>query len=239
MALQGWSRVAPNRTRMPIPWAGITALAAALVHMGERLAALAILLATDAYLRPCELLTLRPANIIRGAAAVSKSYAHASIHLFAWETGQTSKTLTTDESVLLDSPSRGWLTLAVTELADRTPAGELLFDLTPERLNHLMKSAANLVGVSAWDISPYCCRHAGPSHHWLTQVRTLPAIKRRGRWASDASVKRYEKSSRVTRRFEGLSEQTLEILRRSEAHIADIVRGVVAPLPRPKRGRGG
>ena len=47
-ALQGWHRVAPLPTRLPIPWPGLSACACMLLGLGHRLAALAVFLAADA-----------------------------------------------------------------------------------------------------------------------------------------------------------------------------------------------
>ena len=43
----------------------------------------------------------------------------------------------------------------------------------------------------------YRLRHGGASHDRATSSRTLDAIKKRGRWACDASLRRYEKAVRL------------------------------------------
>ena len=43
------------------------------------------------------------------------------------------------------------------------------------------------------DPSLYRLRHGGASHDAAARLRSIVEIKRRGRWASDTSVRRYEK----------------------------------------------
>ncbi len=46
---------------------------------------------------------------------------------------------------------------------------------------------------------PYQLRHAGASKEFATGDRSLLAIRRRGGWLADRSVRRYEKGSQLTR----------------------------------------
>ena len=63
-ALQGWSKLCPPETWLPLPWPAVAGIACALVSMGEFGMALGVIVATDAYLRPGELLDLTTMSII-------------------------------------------------------------------------------------------------------------------------------------------------------------------------------
>eukprot|EP00974_Lingulodinium_polyedra_P047936 4602984-Lingulodinium_polyedra.AAC.1 len=46
-------------------------------------------------------------------------------------------------------------------------------------------------------ITPHVVRHSAASNDRFERLRSIPEIKRRGLWAADASVKRYEKEALV------------------------------------------
>ncbi|CAK0801682.1 unnamed protein product [Prorocentrum cordatum] len=184
-ALQGWRRLVPPLTRAPAPWAAVAAIAVALIYRGQRRAALGVVLAADAYLRPGELLTLRADHVVP-------------------EELQSTKTRGFNDSILLDSPARSFLGPLLEQVAFQSQPMELLFPWSGAAFDAMFKEAAALVGLESWELTPYILRHSGPSHDWLTKARSLEAIKRRGRWASDLSVRRYEKGSRVMRRLASL-----------------------------------
>ena len=59
-ALRGWRRLRPPVSRLPFNWPTICAWATGMVMAGHRLGALALILSAVAYLRPGEVLQLRP-----------------------------------------------------------------------------------------------------------------------------------------------------------------------------------
>ena len=68
------------------------------------------------------------------------------------------------------------------------------------------------------DPTPYRLRHGGATHDRATGLRSLRSIKKRGRWHSDASVRRYEKRVRMQVLEAGLSpSQVLEAKRVQDA----------------------
>eukprot|EP00973_Karenia_brevis_P068349 9507587-Karenia_brevis.AAC.1 len=50
----------------------------------------------------------------------------------------------------------------------------------------------------------YQLRHSGASRDFQAGHRTLKEIKRRGRWKTDSSVRRYEKGGRITDQLQKL-----------------------------------
>ncbi|CAK0819174.1 unnamed protein product, partial [Prorocentrum cordatum] len=203
-ALQGWRRLVPPLTRAPAPWAAVAAIAVALIYLGQRRAALGVVLEADAYLRPGELLTLRADHVVPAQPHAGGGYCFTSLVLRPEEELQSTKTRGFNDSILLDSPARSFLGPLLEQVAFQSQPMELLFPWSGAAFNAMFKEAAALVGLESWELTPYILRHSGPSHDWLTKARSLEAIKRRGRWASDLSVRRYEKGSRVMRRLASL-----------------------------------
>ncbi|CAK0874830.1 unnamed protein product, partial [Prorocentrum cordatum] len=72
------------------------------------------------------------------------------------------------------------------------------------KFSNLFKRVCEVAGLGKAKLHPYMMRHGGASDDALRQTRSLEAIKRRGRWAADTSVKRYEKHARVLKSLEGL-----------------------------------
>ena len=105
-ALQGWARVDPPRTRLPLPWPVLSGLAVLMIINGFWDFALLILLAADAYLRPGELAMLTPDNVVRPRPALGPMFQHAALLLFQSAEGIASKTHQFDDPVVLDSVGR-------------------------------------------------------------------------------------------------------------------------------------
>ena len=116
----------------------------------------------------------------------------------------TSKTHHFDDSVILDSPDRRWLSQALLRLVRTLRPDDKVFTDTAERLRKRLAIAANEWGLENWQVTTYVLRHTGPSHDHLSKRRSLPEIKRRGRWANDRSVRRYEKAALINSRLASL-----------------------------------
>ena len=107
LALQGWGRLAPTATRLPLPWPVLAGIAVALLVLGHPQAALASILAADAYLRPGELLYLSTDDLSKPERRFSAAFHVLALVLFPRERGRPSKTHQFDDSVLLDSKASG------------------------------------------------------------------------------------------------------------------------------------
>ena len=63
-------------------------------------------------------------------------------------------------------------------------------------------------GLSVLQPVVYSLRHGGASHDLLHQRRTVAEVKMRGRWHSDASVRRYGKLARAMKEANRLLPST-------------------------------
>ena len=66
-----------------------------------------------------------------------------------------------------------------------------MFEFKYQELLKQFRAACEELGIR--DPSLYRLRHGGASHDAAARLRSIAEIKRRGRWASDSSVRRYEK----------------------------------------------
>jgi integrase len=116
--------------------------------------------------------------------------------------GRASKTQQFDESLVLNTPGREWVGLLALRLRDRAAPNAPLVSTTLTAWTQAFKSAASELGVD--DVHLYLLRHSGPSDDFLMKARDLRAIKKRGRWSDDRSVRRYEKSARALKQASDL-----------------------------------
>ena len=218
IALQGWQRVAPSVTRLPVPWPVLSALCVVLLRMELPEMALATLLAADAYLRPGELLWLMAEDVVVGKPTLGKVYGQTGLLLFPSERGRPSKTHLFNDSVMLDHPQRLWLG-PLLEAHARKRRGLPLFSFTYRQWLESFRSAGHALGLEDWGMTLYVLRHIGPTADYLTRSRTLPDIQRRGRWGQESSVRRYEKASRVTSRLAKLTAPQLDFVEECDKHL--------------------
>jgi len=114
-------------------------------------------------------------------------------HVQMGRDGDPSKTNLYDEGITL-SPTVDFLTGAIAELRAARMSSPMLFPFTCAQLAEQFKKAAARVGVAHLGATLYGNRHGGASDMRLRGVG-LPEIKKRGRWASDTSLRRYEKAT--------------------------------------------
>ena len=102
-----------------------------------------------------------------------------------------SKTGEYDKSLLLDREPFIFLGECLRRQVALRAAHEDLFQLGQPGFTALFRRAGRELGLV--DVHPYQLRHTGASVEFASQTRTLAEVKRRGRWKSDSSVRRYEK----------------------------------------------
>ena len=76
-----------------------------------------------------------------------------------------------------------------------------LLKLDYDTLRNQWQETLNQVGLGPKLAVLYQLRHTGPSHHRLYKYRSLEEVKRRGRWESDKSVKRYEAHAKINQEW--------------------------------------
>ena len=229
-ALQGWHRVAPLPTRLPIPWPGLSACACMLLGLGHRLAALAVLLAADAYLRPCELLSLRGGDVIPDTPHLGPAFS-------AITAVPGRKRRAVQDEGFQPFCDTGYAGAGVARTAPLASCASV----RPGRAPVPVHSPSIRRALSAHASSGTQCM---ASHTiriaFVTPARrtiTWPDSARfrqsgaGGGWLADASVRRYEKSSRVTSRPRALQIPYVKFFRTCDFEIAEVLSGIKMPPP--------
>lgn len=153
-----------------------------------------------------------------------------SLTLFAYEHGRTSKVGEFNDSIVLDSPMRTYIGPLLQILAEGREEQELLFQFTYGEWKAAAKSAAIRAGLGPLQPVLYQLRHLGPSSDAAEGRRSLAQIKARGRWASEPSVRRYEKHAQLARQCQKLSPAAQALATECLSHIGWILAAAAAPL---------
>ena len=190
---------------MPLPWVAVLCIVGAILWLDAREEAFAILLTFLCYLRPVDLFNLRRSSLVPLASAVTGMGHHWALFLAPMEvTDRPNKSGEFDESVRMDIDGFGWMGDIFLELRG-DGSHEPVRSYLSVHLTSMLKDAAALSAVAHLHPQLYSLRHGGASRDALSQRRPLSEIKNRGRWASDQTVRRYEKALLAQREANRLS----------------------------------
>jgi hypothetical protein len=103
----------------------------------------------------------------------------------------------------------------------------LIFELSHESLLKLFKEGLEWLSLAGWGFSLYSCRHGGPSEDVCYGMRSLEVVKRRGRWASESSLRRYEEKGRLHVVYSHVPRHILSFCVSIEKNLEYIVRNRV------------
>ncbi|CAK0865467.1 unnamed protein product, partial [Prorocentrum cordatum] len=218
-ALAGWGKCVPRRSRQPLPWLVVAALAGVLLRWQLVEHVVAMILSFSTYMRPGEVDSLVGLQVVEGVAEGSGNGGVVALVLFPEEMGVPSKTGMWDMTVPLDTfrflgPSLLALKRRCRTLKDR------LWSCPPGDLGQKMRAAAEELGRAL--ASPYQLRHGGASDDLVARRRTALEIQARGGWASPQSFLRYAKPGRILAEMAKLPAGVLDFGRAVDVALAEI-----------------
>ena len=190
--LKGFRSLVRPKTRRPHPRMTWAAVCVQLARRGCLQMAAWTLVGLSCYLRPMENMRLRRKDLVPPSSHVRGKW---SIIVAASDTGLTTKTYEQDDAIILDSKALGWLGPVVKVVADGDPLLPL-WDFTYSQLTTVYRAIA--LELDILDLVPYQLRHSGPSIDRASNERSIEDVKKRGRWISSQSVRRYEKAGRLS-----------------------------------------
>ena len=159
-------------------------------------------LVLDAYLWSAELFGLRASDI--GIDADAEGEQVAALRLGVAERGERAKT-GMRQGVLIDR--KHVADMRAQRRAERAPS-DLVFACWVDAYRRALRRACDDVGVDHFP--PHAAWHSGPSHEALTGYRTVWAIQRRRRRASEESVLRHLKTHALVAARASLPSDVLE-----------------------------
>ncbi|CAK0890061.1 unnamed protein product, partial [Prorocentrum cordatum] len=201
-ALKGWRLLTPASSRLPLPSEVVFAIAMELLVMDRWSMAVCTMLSLVFLMRPGDWRTVRVEHLTPPAVGGSRGLARWSLvlHPLENEGSLPSKTGEFDESLLLDLEEDQWLAPLCQRLVLGRDPQEPLFAFSQAEFARCFKTAGAKLLLQR-PPPPYILRHSGASRDFAEQRRTLVGVKRRGRWRTDASVRRYEKGGRLGSEF--------------------------------------
>ena len=222
-ALGSWRKMAPANQGMPMPFVVLCAIVGFTLRrfrssvVGRNLA-LKWLVAFHTYMRPGEVDKLKCWQIVRPThRARAPPYTYYGVLLHPTEEKRPGKTGMWDEAILIDNenlfPALGSL------LQTQKPHESCWLLSSADEIKAINEAIARL-GLEDLGLCRYSMRHGGASHDLLTKSRSVEAVKRRGRWRSDSSLKRYGKETRILSELNKVAPQVIEL---GEAVAKDIV----------------
>ena len=158
-----------------------------------------LMLMMACYHRPSESFSLQPEDLVPPVVDAHSAHQHWAITLHPRERGdpKPSKTGVFDESIQLDLPEHKYLGLLCAKMKLLRAEGFPLWPHTYAELGVEFKRAVEQLKYPQ-GTEMYQLRHTGASADFASNKRTIEAVKRRGRWRSDISLRRYEKGGRIT-----------------------------------------
>ena len=195
-ALAGWAKVVPRKTRLPVPYVLTLAIVGHLLSRRLIEQAVAVLLSFHGYLRPGECDSLTSLQLVPPVAAAGPQSAYWGLLLGPTELEKPTKVGSWDESVVLGDLASLHPCLLRLKQRCRAP-DQRIWSFPPGDVTLRIQEAAEALGMSAMGITAYGLRHGGASHDLLAKRRSPLEVKARGRWRSDAMLKRYGKEARA------------------------------------------
>lgn len=188
MALKGWARLMPPKSRPPISWPLAVAVAIRAVAWGYPNVGIAVILGFHCYLRIGEMLNIRVNDVADvGDARASFGNARMFIRLAQTKTGP-------NQDAVIYNPVvahliRFWISCR------RKDPKQFLFGCTEREFRTVFRNCC-----ASWqlpsDIVPHSLRHGGATYAHVVDGIDAATIKLRGRWKSDKSFMTYIQSMR-------------------------------------------
>ena len=217
-ALKGWKNLDPGNSRPPIAWPIIALVVSKMIEMGHNTVALFVLTMFATYCRPFELLLLQKKDLIR-SKALSMPW---SLVLNKSEDLEQSKVGMQDECMVLNNQEMPWLGDALAAWASKN-LSQSLFTMNYHTLRDVWKLALQKANLPEAYMVPYQMRHSGASWDIAKNYRTALEVKLRGRWATESSMKRYEKHAMVMQNFCNLSQPLQQAALAATKHLRNQV----------------
>ena len=212
-ALKGWRRSAPSRSRVAFPfcvWAGIIW---DLCFRGLWIMGIYLLWMLITYSRPAEPLQVRRRDLCRPVAGASPVW---TVVLFPAERSLRSKVLASDDSLTLSSRIVPWFPVILEILSEGDP-DERLFDFDYQVLAREFRRTCKRLRIRR--LVPYQARHSGVGIDLSLGHRSIPEAKDRGRWASDKSMMRYNKSAKLAQVLKQFDDKQMAYFRSAERRL--------------------
>lgn len=227
-ALRGWRKERPPQSRLPLPRLIASGMAMILMGEGKKLMALKLMVDHDTYLRPGESIELKGRDVVAPVKNSGKQYRWYSIVGRDSEDLKPDKVGVFDNTIPLNSPGREFLGELIWKRAKSLNSKEeLIYPFTSAEYRKNFQRVGE--GFNLKNLHPYQTRYGGASEDLNSGDRCHQGVKRRGRWHTDQSVRRYAKVGKVQRLMGTLSPEHMEFCQWSLKNMEKVLKGLITP----------
>ena len=215
----------PSMSRLPTPWEVICLLCWALVNAHRWAMAAATLMCAIFYLRPSEALQLKVCQLVAPLHGMHQCHRRWTMILHPMELGRPSKTNQWDDSRILDLEDHAFFADVLVQLTQGRDESEQVFQFSYGEWASAYRQAGLTCQLEC--LGPptlYGLRHAGASIDVALRRRSLAEVQQRGNWLAPASVRRYQKSGRLTEQLVHLPEAVRRHAEHCSVTIGSIMR---------------
>lgn len=227
--LKGWRKAVPAQSRLPMPMLAMYGIAMTLAAGNHLEMALKTVVGFLLYLRPGEGLDLRSRNVVAPVRGAGIQYKWVTVIIRDQEGQRPDKTGVFDNSLAIDHTL--WAGEQLLLRAKKAPTKDsLIFNFSVDNYRKQFSAAGVKLGLGS--LHPYQLRHGGATEDLSSHRREYNAVKARGRWKSDASVRRYAKVGKVQELLNRLTPAHLKYCRWAEKNMAKVFIGALpAKMP--------
>lgn len=216
----------PAQSRLPLPRVLMYGICMKLMAKGLSDMALLVITTFDLYLRPGEALGLTGRNVVAPVGAAGGQYRWVTVVIRDFDGGVPDKVGVFDNSLRIDNERTKWIgNLLVRKAKSLNSADSLMFTFSAEQFRKEFVAAGKALGVE--QLHPYQLRHGRASDDLSSGLRDHNAVKSRGRWKTDQSVRRYAKIGRVQQLLTKLTQHSLQFCLWSERNLEKVFAGAV------------
>ena len=227
-ALRGWRKEKPAQSRLPLPRMIAAGMAMILCAWGKRLMSLKLMVDHDTYLRPGESIDLKGRDIVPPVRNGGRQYRWFAIVVRDSQDHKPDKTGVFDNSVPLNSVGREYLGQLLWErVLVLNGKDEKVYPFDAAEFRKNFQEAGQLLGFK--NLHPYQSRHGGASEDLNSGERDHLAVKVRGRWHTDQSVRRYGKVGKIQEMMTDLSPERMAFCQWSLRNIERVLKGTLPP----------
>ena len=231
-ALQGWRKAAPGSSRLPLPFVLTCGIIMVLLWRRLHEHAVRTALMFTAYLRPGEAQRMRATDLVSPSLVGGKPFQSYAVIVAPREGEIPSKPGQFDDTVLLDGKDMEWVGPLLAKHRQKRPQKGPLFEFTYNEFVKAFQDAGKARGLPP-DLHPYQLRHGGAAHDLLFRHRTRPEVKARGRWVTEASLRRYGKTGKVQKMIKAATPAVLQLGHQASLQLRATALGRIAPLRPP------
>ncbi len=141
-----------------------------------------------------------------------------------------------DESVVIDRADLPWFDRFLGMLRRRPPR-RTIWDFTQAQRSAQTQRLAALARLEALKVDTYSLRHGGACTDALEGRRPLREIKKRGRWWSDASVRRFQKAFAALPQVQLIPPGVLQFAKTVDQNLEAYLLSDRKPPPPPEKRR--